>query len=57
MPGPQPCRYHPFIFCIVGRGLDRLTVHNPAPPRGVGDAAPYSGNTETFPQPQTGTAA
>ena len=26
-------------------------------PRGVGDAAPYNGNTETFPQPQTGTAA
>ena len=69
----------PFILCIVGRGLDRLTAHNerrqpaklarscgclprrgqtlfaprfrsaqpwphahnPAPPRGVGDAAPY----------------
>ena len=27
-------------------------------PRGVGDAAPYNnGNTETFPQPQTGAAA
>ena len=26
-------------------------------PRGVGDAAPYSGNTETSPQPQTGAAA
>ena len=25
--------------------------------RGVEDAAPYNGNTETFPQPQTGTAA
>ncbi len=22
MPGPQPCRCRPFIFCIVGRGLD-----------------------------------
>ena len=28
MPGPQPRHYHPFIFCIVGRGLDRLTAHN-----------------------------
>ena len=28
MPGPPPCHYHPFIFCIVGRGLDRLTAHN-----------------------------
>lgn len=26
-------------------------------PRGVEDVAPYNGNTETFPQPQTGTAA
>ena len=26
-------------------------------PRGVGDAAHYSGNTETFSQPQTGAAA
>lgn len=26
-------------------------------PRGVEDAALYSGNTETFPQPQTGAAA
>lgn len=25
--------------------------------RGVEDAASYNGNTETFPQPQTGTAA
>ena len=23
MPGPQPCRCRPFIFCIVGSGLDR----------------------------------
>ena len=22
MPGPQPCRCRPFIFCIVGSGLD-----------------------------------
>ena len=28
MPGPRPCNYCPFIFCIVGRGLDRLTAHN-----------------------------
>ena len=27
------------------------------PPRGVEDAASYNGNTETFPQPQTGAAA
>ena len=33
MPGPQPCPCIPFIFCIVGRGLD--------PSGGVGDAAPY----------------
>ena len=26
-------------------------------PRGVEDAAPYNGNTEAFPQPQTGAAA
>ena len=26
-------------------------------PRGGGYAAPYNGNTETFPQPQTGAAA
>ena len=28
MPGPPPCHCHPFILCIVGRGLDRLTAHN-----------------------------
>ena len=28
MPGPRPCNYCSFIFCIVGRGLDRLTAHN-----------------------------
>ncbi len=26
-------------------------------PWGIEDAAPYNGNTETFPQPQTGAAA
>ena len=26
-------------------------------PRGVEDATSYNGNTETFPQPQTGAAA
>ena len=34
MPGPQPCHCIPFIFCIVGRGLD--------PSGGVGDAALYN---------------
>ena len=33
MTGPQACHCRPFIFCIVGRGLD--------PSGGVGDAAPY----------------
>ena len=28
MPGPPPCHYRPCVFCIVGRGLDRLTAHN-----------------------------
>ena len=28
MPGPPPCHYCPCVFCIVGRGLDRLTAHN-----------------------------
>ena len=23
MPGPQPCRCRPFIFCIIGSGFDR----------------------------------
>ena len=90
MPGPQPCHCHPFIFYIVGRGLDPSATFRPtpangshvgegfippahlsppptsaaawgqaalrapfvvrsvgrslAPLRGVGDAAPYSGN-------------
>ena len=41
MPGPQPCRCHPFIFYIVGRGLDpSAAFRRRSPPRGVGDAAP-----------------
>ena len=48
MPGPQPCHCIPFIFCIVGRGLD--------PSRGVGDAAPYN-NPQGFSLPQTSAAA
>ena len=38
----------PFIFCIVGRGLD--------PSGGVGDAAPYN-NPQGFSLPQTSAAA
>ena len=103
MPGPQPRHCHPFIFCIIGRGLDlsatsRQTtangspvgegfippVHLPPPPtsaaacgqaalrapfvvrsvgrslaplRGVGDAAPYSGNPQVFSPPPTSAAA
>ena len=37
MPGPQCEEDSPFIFGIVERGL--------APPRGVGDAAPYNKKT------------
>ena len=48
MPGPQPCHCIPFIFCIVGRGLD--------PSGGVGDAAPYN-NPQGFSLPQTSAAA
>ena len=45
MPGPQPRHYHPFIFCPVGRGLDpSAAFRRRSLPRGVGDAAPYSGN-------------
>ena len=45
MPGPQPCHYRPFILCIVGRGLDpSAAFRRRQPPRGVGDAAPYSGD-------------
>ena len=48
MPGPQPCHCIPFIFCIVGRGLDSSG--------GVGDAAPYN-NPQGFSLPQTSAAA
>ena len=48
MPGTQPCHCIPFIFCIVGRGLD--------PSGGVGDAAPYN-NPQGFSLPQTSAAA
>ena len=45
MPGPQPCHYRPFILCIVGRGLDPSAAsRRRAPPRDVGDAAPYGGD-------------
>ena len=45
MPGPRPCRCYTFIFYIVGRGLDpSAAFRRRQPPRGVGDAAPYSGN-------------
>ena len=45
MPGPQPRHYHPFIIYIVGRCLDPYaTFRRRSLPRGVGDAAPYSGN-------------
>ena len=33
--------YIPFTDGTVGRGLDPSTGDNPAPVRGVGDAAPY----------------
>ena len=43
-------RGRPFCGLYVGRGA--LT-----PPRGVGDAAPYSGEPRTFPLWQTSAAA
>ena len=44
-----PCHCHPFILCIVGRGLDpSATFRRRSPPRGVGDAAPYSGKPHGF---------
>ena len=43
-------RCRPFCGLYVGRGA--LT-----PPRGVGDAAPYSGKPRTFPLWQTSAAA
>ena len=58
MPGPQPCHYRPFIFYIVGRGLDPYAnFRRRSPPRGVGDAAPYSGNPQGFSLPLTSPAA
>ena len=58
MPGPQPCRCRPLILCIVGRGLDpSAAFRRRQPPRGVGDAAPYSGNPHGFSLPQTSPAA
>ena len=35
MPGPQPCHYHPFIFCLVGRGLDPSAAANIQSPSGL----------------------
>ena len=58
MPGPQPCPSRPFILCIVGRGLDpSAAFRRRAPPRSVGDAAPYSGSPHGFSLPQTSPAA
>ena len=58
MPGPQPCHYRPFILCIVGRGLDpSAAFRRRSLPRGVGDAAPYSGNPHGFSLPPTSPAA
>ena len=42
MPGPPPCRYRPFVFYIVGRGLDpsaayrRREPQKPLRPRKLG---------------------
>ena len=47
---PTGIRCRPFCGLYVGRGT--LT-----PPRGVGDAAPYSGEPRTFPLWQTSAAA
>ena len=58
MPGPQPCRCYTFIFYIVGRGLDpSAAFRRRQPPRGVGDAAPYSGNPHDFTLPPSSPAA
>ena len=56
MPGPQPCHCHPFIFYIVGRGLDpsatsRSTAVN-GPSVGEGFIPPVH-----LPSPPTSTAA
>ncbi len=34
MPGSQPCHCHPFILCIVGRGLDPSATFRPTPANG-----------------------
>ena len=42
MPGPQPCHCHPFIFYIVGRGLDpSAAFRRRSPPRQPGGRPPY----------------
>ena len=46
---PAGLRLHPFRGCFAGRGLTPL--------RGVGDAAPYRHNPQSFSLPQMGTAA
>ena len=33
MPGPPPCRYRPFVFCIVGRGLDPSAAYRRREPQ------------------------
>ena len=45
MPGPQPCHCRPFIFCIVGRGLD--------PSAGRRGRRPLQRWPETTPHPLT----
>ena len=49
MPGPQVYGCTPFAVDLQGRGLTPL--------RGVGDAAPYRHNPQSFSFPQMGTAA
>ena len=49
MPGPQPRHYHPFIFCIVGRGLD--------PSAGRRGRRPLQHNSQGFSLRQTSAAA
>ena len=49
MPGPRPCHCRPFIFCIVGRGLD--------PSAGRRGRRPLQWIWHGFSLPQTGTAA
>ena len=49
MPGPRPCHCRPFIFCIVGRGLD--------PSAGRRGRRPLQHNPQGFSLPQTSAAA